>query len=160
MAAGCTPDRSSFEHGRSSAVTNIGGVPLQVSTSFDTSEALRAVYLTNYGDGYRRGLTGWVVDIFPEGHDSNTLAMMAGWYDGQHAGLRAYCDELHTGRESELATARLAQSNLIAQGHRSFRIRINTNVEVKIVEPGGAANQSQPVRPETNRTSAAAGSGR
>ena len=30
----------------------------------------------------------------------------------------------------------------------------------KQAEPGGAANRSQPVRPETNRTSAAAGSGR
>jgi hypothetical protein len=39
--------------------------------------------------------------------------------------------------------------------HPSF-----TSLNVKVAQPDGAANRSQPALPETNRTSAAAGSGR
>jgi uncharacterized protein len=43
---------------------------------------------------------------------------------------------------------------------RLFDFRITGHYRMRRIEPGGAANGSQPVRPETNRTSSAAGSRR
>jgi hypothetical protein len=81
-------------------------VPLPVRTPYDESSSARSAYLTFYADGYREPLAGTLstcclLDCPDRG------ARIAGWYDGQTAGLQKHRNSMFRrveARESALST--------------------------------------------------------
>ncbi len=121
-------------------------VPLPTITPYDTVPAQRAAYLQSYEFGYRNGMIGInrTYCFYPE-------VETRGFYDGSYHGI-AMCYRL-LGRQLPEDIRHLTE---ISAGRDGVKV----NLRNESGKQDGSVNESQSVRPETNRTSSSAGSRR